>query len=167
MTYAPCELPRHEVNCFVIAPFADMEFTWKLMLDAAEDKKLATDYPKGITQKLLRARDRGTISEVFDETFKESRAIVSKIGQTTFFVPDVMNPNLSIGDHSIDCISKDNILYSETDFSKTAQLANYAASTALNSFESDSYIDSKDIYNNIVEQVRKILPAKLKSPLDD
>lgn len=162
-SYAPLEPPTHNVNALVIAPFADVNFSWDKALSLAEEQKVDVDYPRHIVKKLIKAKNSHTISDALDSAFQESRAIVFRVGKSTFMIPGKMNPHLNIGDHSIECIAKKHILNSETDMAETAQAANYAAKTIMNVFASDSPFDTKVLFNKITQKLSENPPASEKA----
>ena len=162
-SYAPLEIPSHNVNALIIAPYADVNFSWNKALELAEYQKVDLDYPRHSVKKLLKAKNSHTIGQALDETFEESRAIMFKIGQSTYIIPDRMNPRLNVGDHSIECIAKNHIINSDTDLAETAQAARYASQTIMNIFASDSPFDSKSVFNKIVKKLDENPPASQKA----
>lgn len=162
-SYAPLELPNHNVNSLVIAPFADVNFSWNKALTLAEEQKVDIDYPRHIVKKLIKAKESQSIGKAFDSAFQESRAIVFKVGKSTFMIPDKMNPHLNIGDHSIECISKNHILNSSTELADTAQTANYAAKTIMNIFASDKPFDAKLVFSKISQKLDENPPSSQKA----
>ena len=162
-SYAPLELPSHNVNALIIAPYADVNFSWDKALAVANEQKVDLDYPRHTIKNLLKARNSYTISSALDSTFQEARAIVFRVGQSTFMIPGKMNPHLNIGDHSIECIAKKHILNSETDMAETAQAANYAAKTIMNVFASDAPFDTKVLFNKIAQKLSENPPSSQKA----
>ena len=162
-SYAPLELPSHNVNALIIAPYADVNFSWDKALAVANEQKVDLDYPRHTIKTLLKARNSYTISSALDSTFQESRAVVFRVGQSTFMIPGKMTPHLNIGDHSIECIAKKHILNSETDMAETAQAANYAAKTIMNVFASDSPFDTKVLFNKIAQKLSENPPSSQKA----
>ena len=162
-SYAPLKLPTHNVNALIIAPFADVNFSWDKALSLAEEQKVDLDYPRHSVKKLIKAKNSLTISEALDSAFQESRAIVFRVGKSTFMIPGKMNPHINIGDHSIECIAKKHILNSDTTFAETAQAANYAAKTIMNVFASDSPFDTKVLFNKITQKLDENPPASEKA----
>lgn len=162
-SYAPLELPSHNVNSLIITPFADVNFSWDKALTLAEEQKVDIDYPRHTIKKLIKAKNSYTISDALDSAFQESRAIVFKVGKSTFIIPGRMNPRINIGDHSIECISKKHILNSETDMADTAQAINYAAKTMMNVFASDSPCDTKLVFSRITQRLGETPPLSQKA----
>ena len=54
-SYAPLEIPSHNVNALIIAPYADVNFSWNKALELAEYQKVDLDYPRHSVKKLLKA----------------------------------------------------------------------------------------------------------------
>lgn len=162
-SYAPLELPSHNVNSLIITPFADVNFSWDKALTLAEEQKVDIDYPRHTIKKLIKAKNSYTISDALDSAFQESRAIVFKVGKSTFIIPGRMNPRINIGDHSIECISKKHILNSETDMADTAQAINYAAKTMMNVFAADSPCDTKLVFSRITQRLGETPPSSQKA----
>lgn len=162
-SYAPLMLPTHNVNSLIITPFADVNFSWDKALTLAEEQKVDIDYPRHTLKKLIKAKNSFSISDALDSTFQESRAIVFRVGKSTFMIPGRMNPRINIGDHSIECIAKNHILNSETDLADTAQVANYAAKTIMNVFASDAPCDTKLIFTKITQKLGENPPSSQKA----
>lgn len=147
--YAPKEMPPHNINAFIVAPYNDPDYCWSKTLDFAEESKIDVDYPKGIVKKLIKYKKQLELRQFFTDTFKETRAIAFKSGHTTIFIPGTMNPRTTIGDHSIECIAKSKILNSGTNYEHTAQLANYASKLYINGFLANSCYDTKLAFNKL------------------
>lgn len=160
--YAPCEMPRHNVKALIIAPYADISCSWARALSHAETQKVDVDYPKGIVKKIFKAKDSGQVQEMFESTFKENRAIMFKIGQTTFLIPSCMNPNLNVGDHSWECVVKTHILHSGTEYENTAKIVNYASKAMFHGFVSNSAMDAKDAFYRISKKIAENPPADVQ-----
>lgn len=141
--YAPLELPNRSISGFIVAPFLDNDCSWGKVLDALKGEKIYTDYPKGITKNLFKAQDQGTIIEAFDEIFKDQRMIIFRSNQNIYLIPSRINSNFAVGDHSIDCLVKKNVLEADTDYAKTARVLNYASKLALNQFASHNSLDHR------------------------
>ena len=154
-SYAPLELPNHNVSSLIIAPFADVNFSWDKALNLAEEQKVDIDYPRHIVKKLIKAKHSQSLRQVFDSAFQESNAIMFKVGKSIIMIPDKMNPHLNIGDHSIECIAKKHILNSNTEFAETAQTANYTAKSILNIFASGKPFDAKLFFSKISQKLFK------------
>jgi len=157
-SYAPYEMPSHNVNAFCVTPYFDPSYSWAKALDLAESQKVDLDYPKGIIKELMKAKRQTRFKECFDGAFKGTRAIMFKIGHTTYFIPSKMNPRTSVGDHSIECVAKPQFLNSGTDFQENAQLANFASKLFLNRFIKTKAIDSKITFNEISSKIEHNKP---------
>ena len=120
-------------------------------------------YPKHIVKQLLKARSSFKIGSALDDAFLDTRAIVLKIGKSTFMIPGKMNPKITIGDHSIECISKDHILNSNHEFAPTAQAANFASKTIMNSFTSDKPFDAKLFFSKVTQKLEETPPTSQKT----
>jgi len=168
-SYAPIRLPNHNVNSLIITPFADnSSYTWHYALNLAEYQKVDTDFPKGSIKKLLKSRQQGNFqSECYNE-FQKTRALMFKTGNSTYVIPSQMNPNIGIGDHSIESIYKQHILDNNTDFSVTARLMNTATKLYIKEFLNHTIIDTKNLFNKIstLLEKNKPLPQTPKSSND-
>lgn len=158
ISYAPHELPRHNVNAFFITPYIDVNYSWVNALENAEQDKVDVDFPRGIINKLLNARKKGIFQSVFENEFKSTRAIMFKIGNITYFIPNQINPDKIIGDHSIECITKSKFLNSDTDCGINAKITNSAFRTYLNSFLNNPVVDLKAIFSKIARGVERCNP---------
>ena len=86
-----------------------------------------------------------------------------KIGNSTYIIPGQMNPNMNFGDHSIDCLSKQNILESDTDCAETAKSTRYAVQLFLNAFTSDAPFDQKGTFTKAARNFDENPPASQKA----
>ena len=162
-SYAPLENPTHNVNAVIVSPLVDINNSWNKALDLAVNSKIDIDYPKGIIKRYIKARSSGKIAEFFKEVFQETRAIMFKIGNSTYIIPGQMNPNMNFGDHSIDCLSKQNILESDTDCAETAKSTRYAVQLFLNAFTSDAPFDQKGTFTKAARNFDENPPASQKA----
>lgn len=153
--YAPHQMITHNVNAFIVTPYVDTAFSWAKALDMVETQKVDVDYPKGVIKKLLKAKQQGYFKQEFDAEFKETRAIMFKVGNSTYFIPNRMNPRLNMGDHSIECIARSQFLNSGTDYEQNAKLANFASKLYLNEFLNCNIIDTKKAFNTIAEKIEE------------
>lgn len=159
--YAPNRLPNHNLNSLIIAPFADnSSYTWSDTLNLADSQKIDTDYPKGSIKRLLKAKQQCRFQEVSSDEFQETRAFMFKTGNTTFIIPSQMNPNIRIGDHSIESIYKNHILNNDTDYSTTAKLINTASKLYMREFLNNSIIDIKYLFSKISTLLEKNKPIR-------
>ena len=151
--YAPCELPRHNVNALFITPYVDVNYSWAKAFENAEREKVDVDYPRGVMTKLFTARKKGSFQYSFDEELKNTRAIMFKTGNMTYFIPNQINPDKLIGDHSIDCIGKSKYWENPTEYAINGRLANYAFKTYLNRFLNSRVVDMKETFSNIARKI--------------
>ena len=162
LTYAPNEMPNHSVNSLVIAPFVDVGNSWIKALSFAQDKRVDTDYPKGVVKKFQKSQNQGYSLETFDENFEGKPVVTFKSGQTICMIPSRMNPNMSVGDHSIECLTKPHILDANTPFANTAKIANKTAKIVLNLFAENVPFDAKRAYDKVMDNVYSRLPDTIK-----
>jgi len=154
--YAPSELPNHNVNALIVLPYEDTSYSFIKSLELAEEQKIDTDYPKGSIKRLLKAKNNGTLRNAFVTEFQNTRAIMFKIGNSTFMIPNQMNPHKNIGDHSIECFTKPQFLNSDNDCALTAKLVNFSARTYINEFLSGNIIDSKKLFSKITDATESL-----------
>ena len=81
--------------------------------------------------------------------FEKTRGIMIKIGNATYLIPHQMNPNITVGDHSIECVAKSKFLNSGTDCETTARIVNYASRKFVNGFLTAGLIDIKGIFGDV------------------
>jgi len=162
--YAPNALPNHKVTTCVITPFLDVSYSWAKSLSNVSDKRINSDYPRGIVRKIFKAQEQGNTTTVFEQTFKKDRIISFKSEQSIYLIPSRINSNISVGDHSIDCLVKTNVLSAETDFAKTANLLNYSSKLVLNQFASDNPLDFRVVYEKITDKTFKNRVSEIKLP---
>lgn len=153
VAYAPNEYPLHEVNSLTINPFVDSNYSWVKLLHRMKDERVDVDFPKGTVRELFKEKNKSKPGEVFTNIFKKHKATAFKFGQSIYLIPSRMNPDISIGDHSIECITKPHILNSGTDYALSAQIANYATSLCLNNFVSSDKVSCKQTFYKIVEHI--------------
>ena len=55
--YAPNEMPTHNVNALLIAPYVDPSFSWAKALSFAEPQTIDVDYPRGIIKKISKGKN--------------------------------------------------------------------------------------------------------------
>ena len=156
--YAPHEVPSHNLNALIITPYSDPSFSWSKALNVAETQKFDIDYPKGVIKKLLKAKQQIRFKQEFDSEFQQTRGITFKAGHSIYLIPHRMNPRISIGDHSIECIAKPQFLNSGTDLQETARIANYASKLFFCESLSNSTIDTKKLFNKISERIEQSTP---------
>ena len=156
--YAPNEMPTHNVNALLVTPYIDPSYSWAKALEVAENQKVEIDYPKGIIKKLLKAKQQTRFQEVFESEFKDTRAIMFKVGKSTYFIPNRMNPHRSVGDHSIECVVKPQFLNSGTDLEENARIANYVSRLYINEFLNNAIIDAKKVFSRVSERVEDAPP---------
>ena len=153
--YAPNEIPSHNVNAFFVTPFSDPNWSWMKPIELAGETRVDVDYPKGVIKKLLKAKQQMVFEKVFESCFDDSRAIMFKLGNSTFFIPHKMNAHTNIGDHSIECIAKPQFLNDKTNFGVNARIANYASRLYLNAFLSSNVLDAKKAFNMVIQNIEE------------
>ena len=154
-TYAPNELLQHNVTAFCVMPYNDSSFSWAKGLDLAEFTAPDIDFPKGSIKKLLKAKKQYSLRKAFSAAFNETRAIMFKVGQATYFIPSALNPKTNLGDHSFEYITKSQFLTGNTEFAQTARLANFASKVYMNEFLKNGAIDLKGTFNQIAHAVEE------------
>ncbi len=157
--YAPNEMPNHNVNAFIIAPFVDPNHSWAKALTFAEQQKVDVDYPRGTLKKLFKARNNSNIQTVFDSTFSESRAIMFKIGHTVCMIPNQMNKNQRVGDHSIALIARYDDSSDSESCSETKRIARDATSLFIKGFSSNKPVDAKSMFAIIANELDNNPPS--------
>lgn len=162
--YAPNEMPIHNVNAFIIAPYIDPGFSWAKSLAFAEAGKVDVDYPRGILKKLFKAKTGGDVQSVFDSAFAESRAIMFKMGHTVCMIPSQMNKNQRIGDHSIALVAKYPGDEPVDDFDETKKIARGATSLFIKGFASHKPVDSKSMFSLISGELANNPPNSQLQP---
>jgi len=160
--YAPNEILDYNANSFVVLPYEDNGFSFIKALELAENEKVDVDYPKGVVKKLIKAKQQGTLRAAFNEVLAETRAIMFKIGNSTYMIPSQMNPNKNIGDHSLECMAKPKFLNSGADCENTAKLVNFAARTCMDDFFEASVVDNKRLFVVVSERI-KATPTEQKA----
>ncbi|MBR1988383.1 MAG: hypothetical protein IKA36_05035 [Clostridia bacterium] len=152
--YAPNLLSEHKVNGVIITPFTDINHSWVKPINEAREKRVDVDHPRGVIKKILKIEDPFDIQSAFDKIYKEQRMITFKVEQNIFIIPDRLNSDIYVGDHSIDCLTKRGILEADTEFAKNAKLLNYASSLVLNQFVEGCY-DNRQVFEKIVSKANK------------
>lgn len=155
VAYAPNELPEHNVNALYITPLIDSNYSWAKAFDLAENNKVDIDYPKGVVKEIFKAKKQDKFQHTFNSEFQKTRAIMFKIGNSTFFIPNQINPNKSVGDHSIECIARSKFLDSNNDCAINAKITNSVFKLYLNGFLNNNVLDLKDTFNRVSEGVKK------------
>ena len=146
--YAPNRMPQHNLNALIITPYIDGDNTsWGKALSLVEDEKIDIDYPKHSSKRLIKALKQGTLQREIESTFSQSKGIMFKTGNTTFIIPSQMNPDISIGDHSIEVIYKPKTIKSGTKYEITAQIMNQVTQMYLLEFLNKGTIDTKNLFS--------------------
>ena len=131
------------------------------MITILNKEKVYVDYPKGCMKNIFKAQEQGDVYEVFTELFKEHRMIMFRSDQAIYLIPNRINSNFKVGDHSIDCLVKKSILQADTDFASTAKILNYVTRLALNGFLSSTAFD----HRYIIDKITKVLDEnKVNTP---
>ena len=161
--YAPCHLPNKPVTSFIITPFLDNNCSWTKVFDEVADKKVYADYPRGAVKSLLKARERGELYEAFKKIYRSERMIALRSEQSTYIIPNRLNANLSVGDHSIDCLVKRSVIDADADCAKTARVMNTISQLILNQFVSSRTIDQRDLFDEMTSIMKKNKPYTINS----
>lgn len=165
-SYAPYHIPTKNVSNFIIAPYHDINASWAKVLNRVCDEKTQVEFPKNSVKDLLKAKENGTISYTFDKIFKKQRIISFRSEHSIYIIPNRINSNHSVGDHSIDCLTKGFILNQDSDCSNTAKLLNSSAKHALNEFVNNSSFNHKDLHC-IITCETKANPPETNSSCSD
>ena len=147
--YAPNEMPSHNVNALLIAPYVDPSCSWAKTLLFAESQTIDVDYPRGVIKKITKSQSSNQVANVFNSAFDDSRAIMFKIGHTVCMIPAQMNKNKNTGDHSIAMIGKYKKPEVMSDFDETIKLVCNASSLFIKGFASSKPIDAKSLFSTI------------------
>lgn len=158
IAYAPNELPNHNVNALLITPSVDPSCSWSKAIEFAGDHKVDIDYPKGIVKKLLSARQSEYADQLFARFFDKTRAIMFRVGNSTYYMPGPMNPNKRVGDHSRECLVRDHILNSGTDYAETARMTNAVARRQMAGFLGRGMFDAKGFFSEVSVRLDKNKP---------
>lgn len=153
--YAPFHLPNKAVNSFIITPFFDNNCLWTNVLNEIEDKRVCVDYPRGVVKKLQKARERGELYEAFKNIFGSERMIVIRSEQSIYVIPNRLNANTAVGDHSIDCLIKNSVLGANTDCANTARVLNKLSQLVMNQYASGKPVDSKELFDRVTAILKK------------
>ncbi len=154
-TYAPNVLPYHTVKATVITPFIDTEYSWEKVFSLVKDKRIDIDHPKGAVRKILKATEQGGLLETFDSIYKDQRIIIFRSDKNIYMIPSRINSNMTVGDHSIDCLVKTSIVESDSEYGKTAKILNYASKLIINDFASDINLGNRDMCEKIICKLNK------------
>lgn len=166
-SYTPNVLPNKNVSSFIITPYLDNNYSWKKVLEAIIDEKIYTDSPKASTKSLLKTQEQGSnIYDTFENIFKLQRIIAFRSDQSLYLIPNRINSNTVVGDHSIDCLVKKRVLEANTDFAETARLLNQISKYILNEILTNTSFDQKVIFDTISGLLEKHKPNK-KENIDE
>ena len=155
-SYAPYEMPYHNVNGLIIAPYNDPNHSWAKALNLIDDLGgVDNEYPKGIFNKISKAKNQFKLKEFFEKTFKtDTRAISLKSNGITFIIPSSMNPDLRTGDHSRGILSNQSLLFSNTETSKTAKLISTIAKSFFNNVSKNKNFDRENYFKRIISYLK-------------
>ena len=146
----------------------DNESSWKKVLNGTVDRKIYADFPKGSMKKIFKSCEQGNVYETFSEVYKNQRVLAFRSEQNTYLIPSRLNSNASVGDHSIECLVKKNVLDTGTDCAVTAQVLNSASKLILNQFVNSDFIDHRDTFDRITKLVKQNKPdAEVSSNADE
>ena len=162
-SYAPMELPEHNINSLYITPFYDSGYSWCKGLKLAENNKIDIDFPRGIMKKIEKAKRQTNIEQLFNSTLSKYRIMMFKVGQETFLIPHHMNPRTHVGDHTIECIAKPQFLNSGTNYEETARICNFASKLHMNKFLSGNVIDNKKAFSTIADRACESIVSESES----
>ena len=151
-SYAPSILPMHNVKGYIITPFYDYEHSWTSVLNEVQDKRIDISFPKGSVENILKEKEKCDVANKFKRIYNEKRLIAFRSEDSTYIIPSQINADRVVGDHSIDCLTKLNVLEANNDISKTAKIVNYVSKLILNQFVDNCPIDDKTIFNKIIER---------------
>ena len=71
-----------------------------------------------------------------------------------------MNPDKSVGDHTIECVAKPQFLNSGKDCQTTARIVNYASRLFFNDALESGYVDTKKFFNDVSKNVEDNPPEE-------
>lgn len=150
-SYAPNVLPDKKVNALIIAPFYDVDCSWTKILNSVKDKRIDLDYPKSIMKKIFKANPYD-VASLIQEEFQNQRLIAFRAEQNIYLIPNRINANEFVGDHSIDCLVKKNVLEADSVYAKTAKLLNYSSRLVLNHFANDYSVNFREICDKVIKE---------------
>lgn len=163
LSYAPYSLPNKDVKSFIISPCFDINASWSKVLSDIEEEKIYTEFPKNAIKRLLKAQENDNILGMFNTLYTQQRIIVARTGSNIYLIPNRLNPDTLVGDHSIDCLVKKKYLESNCDCANTARVLNVAIKIMLNQLIRDSSIDHKEILVQILEEIKNNPPASVNN----
>lgn len=149
VAYAPNEFSSYDTNSLIITPYIDSTYSWSRMLGHVLPQKVDNDYPKGVSKELLKQKNLDRPGFFINGKLQDYRSLVFKKGSSFYMIPGQMNPNQSIGDHSIECITSPKIIESDTDCAQTAKVANAITKMIINNYFTREKLDGRQIFNNI------------------
>ena len=165
--YAPSHLPNTKLQpkSLYITPFFDIHGSWQnAVITIENNQKLYTAHPDGIFRRLLDARKSLYPETLVRKEFDDTRAILFKSGNSTFLMPGRINPNTTTGDHTIECVGKDELLHSKTDFATTAQLTREISILYMNQFLTVSNMDTKATFDIAAKMIDQNPPTAQSNP---
>lgn len=153
IAYAPYDFPFYETNSLIISPFADPSYSWASMLEYVLSQKIDNDFPKGLSKELQKRKNSESPGCFIDEKLQNYRSLLFKKGNSFYLIPGQMNPNSSLGDHSIDCFTNPKFLDADCDSAETAKVTNSIAKLMLKKFVSKNPIDHRKMFEKITETI--------------
>ncbi len=153
IAYNAYEYPSYNTNSLFISPSADPNYSWLKMLDTFQYQSIDTDYPKGIHKEFFKNKYSDRPGQVLKQAFENERAVAFKSGNATYIVPDRMNPEERLGDHSIACITKQKYLDPRNVYAETANLTRNTAKLYLNQFVSDIIPNLKNMFSKTTSMI--------------
>lgn len=148
-SYAPNTLSNKSVNACVVTPFYDIGYSWEKVVYEVMEKRIDSEYPGSVIKKIKKFKGIEEIPDFFERVYKKHRIITLRTEQNIYLIPNRINSNIEVGDHSIDCLIKNNVLNADTEYSKTAKIVNKISSMILNHFASENSFDCRVLFNEI------------------
>lgn len=163
ISYAPYSLPDRDIKGFIIAPYFDAHASWSKVLNAIEEEKIYTEFPKNAIKQILKVQENDNSMDIFNTLFTQQRIIVARTGSNIYLIPNRLNPDPLVGDHSIDCLVKKKYLESNCDCANTARLLNMTIKIMLNQLVRDASIDHKEILAQVLEEIKNTPPVSVNN----
>ena len=107
---------------------------------------------------MIKAKQNLYADQAFQKEFSDTRAIMFKVGNSTYYIPGQMHPSKYVGDHSTECLVRDNVLNSGTPFQETARITSAASKLYLASFINNDMVDSRDLFSKVSGRLLKTPP---------
>lgn len=153
IAYAPTEFPIYDTNSLFISPSADSSLCWVKTLAHVFENSVDNEFPKGFSKELLKQKNQFRAENIIDDYLGLYRALVFKQGNSFYLIPGQMNANRQIGDHSIECITRERYLNSNTDHAQTAQVASEITRMIINNYFSGETLDNRKLFSNMTDTI--------------